>query len=59
VLFNDNVSWEDYVASVIDEWVCSTVGMIVLRKLWYLEKSVPHCHFVYPKLHMDWPGIKP
>jgi hypothetical protein len=27
-------------------------------KLKYLEKNLSHCHFIYHKSHMDWPGIE-
>jgi hypothetical protein len=57
-VFNDCVNCWDYM-SVTDEWVWSIGGMMSMGKSKCLEKILSQCHFVHPKSHMDWPGIKP
>jgi hypothetical protein len=61
VLFNYVVTCEDYIMSVIDEWMS-------LEHLWsdtdwrkpkYLGRKLSQCHFVHHKSDMDRPGIQP
>ena len=44
--------WYD-VTSVITESVRNIAGMIVT------QPSLPHCHLLHHKFHMDWPEIAP
>ena len=52
ILFNYDVKWKDYVASVIDEWMCMEHQLNDTGRNSY-------CHFVHHKSHMNWPGIEP
>ena len=57
VLFNDDVSWWGYTASVIDEWTMWSAGRIMLKggteKLWQKRAQ---CQVLHHKCHVKQSG---
>jgi hypothetical protein len=49
ILFNA-VSFQDYIASVMNAWLCSRGGMTLTGR------SLSRCHFIYWKSNIDWPS---
>ena len=58
-LRNDAVNYNDYMASVIVEWVGSIRMTLTGEKTKYWEENLSQCHFVSRKPHRAWVGIAP
>ena len=59
VLFNDAVSYQDYTASVMGEWLYS-IDVKMAGKTWSSRrKTCPIVPCIHHKSHANWPAIEP